>query len=65
MNQTDYTNLLNSSYTREELCYIILSCLEIIKDSRRKNLEVFETSRLSDNVLKGGLTLNGFKYERR
>lgn len=39
MNQLDHLRLFNSTYTRAELCWMILSCLDII--NRNKQNYVF------------------------
>lgn len=36
MNKLDYENLLNSKYTREELCWIILTCLDTIEEKNKQ-----------------------------
>lgn len=39
MNKQDFDNLVDSGYTRRELCWIILTCLDII--GRNKQNYVF------------------------
>lgn len=38
MNEQDYKNLLESGYTRAELCWIVLSCLDIICKNKQNYL---------------------------
>jgi hypothetical protein len=36
MNETDFQALIQSDYSRAELCYLILNCLDIIHQLNKK-----------------------------